>query len=225
MISFLPEVARPPNMRLGRHIEHDERSRSYRVVRARQPIASVRHLRRIPPLDQGDVGACTGFAGVGMMCTGPHLHDDLGAQDAIALYSEASLLDDIPGEYPPSDTGSSGLAVCKALLLRGWIRSYSHAFSLDDVLNGLQSGPGITGIVWRESCDSPNSLGVVRYQGAALGGHEFEIVGFDATEGLIWFCNSWGADWGAGGYFAMHLDDYARALADAGDATFAEPIG
>ncbi len=135
-------------------------------------------------------------------------------------YSDSTHLDTIKGIYPPNDTGSDGLSVMKVLKNRGLISGYTHAFSADQVFRALQLVPGITGITWLSGCDKPNSSGVVKYRGLARGGHEIELVGLDMVKGVVWFCNSWGLGWGLGGYFAMTLDDYAKALADNGDATF-----
>jgi hypothetical protein len=56
---------------LGRHVHHDERSKSF-AVRDVTPSPLVLHklwYRYLPVLDQGDVGACTGFAAAGMVGT------------------------------------------------------------------------------------------------------------------------------------------------------------
>lgn len=211
-----------PGKRLGRHVHHDPRSCDFGAPMAGH-IVTVRHERRIPILDQGDVGSCTGNAGVGMLCTAPFGKEDLDENDAVALYSEATHLDSTPGSYPPDDTGSNGLAIMKALKTRGWIRSYSHAFGLDHALRALVLRPGIVGISWREGCDEPDENGVVRYTGEVRGGHEIEALGVDAEARLVWFANSWGTAYGLQGYFAMTWDDFGKALADGGDATFAVP--
>ncbi len=185
-------------------------------------IATIRHGRRVPIFDQGDIGACTGNACAGMLCTGPFNHEDLTEQDAIALYSTATTLDSIDGVYPPTDTGSSGLAVMKAAASLGWIKTYQHAFGLDHVLRSLTLRPCIVGIAWRGDCDSPSPQGVVRWTGESRGGHEVCGGGIDVDAKLVWFANSWGVEFGVQGYFAMSFDDFERALADDGDATFAE---
>jgi C1A family cysteine protease len=187
-----------------------------------QEIVSTRHKRLVPIFNQGSLGSCTGNAAVGCLSTAPYKHK--GKQsDAVAAYKLATTLDRIRGTYPPDDTGSSGLAVMKALKQMGWVEGYTHAFGLKNALRALVLRPGITGISWRTGCDNPDKDGVVRYSGSIRGGHEIELVGLDAEKKLVWFANSWGPTWGKQGYFAMSFDDYASALSDHGDATFPVP--
>ena len=46
---------------------------------------------------------------------------------AVQLYADATVVDGYPGTYPPDDTGSSGLAICKVLNSRGTIKGYRFA--------------------------------------------------------------------------------------------------
>lgn len=206
-----------PNRRLGRHVNHDPRSRKFTA-----PVGDIKTVmweRHVPIFNQGDLGSCTGNAAVGCVSSGPF---SVKGDEALAIkvYSRATHIDHIRGVYPPTDTGSSGLAVCRALVALGMIQGYTHAFGFEHVAGALQIGPGITGITWLTGCDEPDTDGIVTYDGDVRGGHEVELVGLDADAKLVWFANSWGASWGKDGYFAMSWDDYLIALQNRGDATF-----
>jgi hypothetical protein len=185
-------------------------------------IASVRHKRLVPVFDQGNLGSCTGNAAAGAVSTEPFTNQ-LTEKDAVAIYGEATHLDKYRGVYPPTDTGSSGLAVAKALKKRNLISGYSWGFGLDAVLRALVLAPCITGIAWLDGCDDPDSRGLVHYRGELRGGHEIMLDEIDVPNKLVWFTNSWGSGWGVDGRFCMTWDDYKRALADHGDATFLHP--
>jgi len=215
----IDETAKNPTMRLGRHVSHDPQSWNYPALMA-PAITTVMHKRIVPIFDQGNLGSCTGNAAVGCISTAPFTHKGNEAE-AIQIYTDATKLDDIYGTYPPDDTGSSGLAVMKAMKNKGWIKTYAHSFGLDHTLRALVLRPGITGIKWLAGCEAPDAQGVVRYTGNDRGGHEIELIGLDAEKKLVWFANSWGTGWGKSGTFAMSFDDYKRALANQGDATFA----
>ncbi|MDT5014694.1 MAG: hypothetical protein QOD39_854, partial [Mycobacterium sp.] len=130
-------------MRLGRNQWLDGRSLAYMVENSAEQMGrtyhSVQWERRLAILDQGQLGSCTGNAGTGALGTEP-FYDAVGkdvladAADAAAneefavqLYSDATALDPYPGTYPPDDTGSSGLAICKVLKARRTIRAYRWA--------------------------------------------------------------------------------------------------
>lgn len=204
--------------RLGRHVEHDERSRDYPVIRRAAAIASRSWTRHVPIYDQGDLGSCTGNAMAGALSTGPFRHR-FTEPTARRLYSAATALDGIPGTWPPDDTGSSGLAVAKAARAKGYITTYRHCFNLDDVLTALQHGPVIAGTNWHEGMDTPGPAGIVRPTGAVRGGHEYELVGCNVASKTIRAANSWSETWGDKGYFTIGWDDFAALLAEDGDVT------
>lgn len=52
----IPESAGPG--RLGRHVNHDPRSLSFRVGQPARALVSVLHERLVPVFDQGDLGSC-----------------------------------------------------------------------------------------------------------------------------------------------------------------------
>ena len=175
---------------LGRHIEHDERSKGYRITQLAIGPKSVRYTRHCPPFDQGDLGSCTGNAMAGALTTDPFFDGarQLTESDAVRLYSEATHLDSIRGSYPPDDTGSSGLAVAKAATKEGWIKGYQHAFGLDDLLHGLSQRPGLLGIYWYSSFDTPLATGEcpLAQTASVRGGHEIEMFQLDVEAKRVW---------------------------------------
>lgn len=226
-LTFLTEIP-VPGKPLGRHVEHDERSREYGffAVAAPPPLKTVTHRRYGGVFDQGELGSCTGNAAAGAMNTLP-LHRAgekcLHEKDAVAIYSEATLLDSIDGGYPPDDTGSSGLAVAKALRARGLIRQFRHAFSVDEALAALMAGPVITGVSWYQGFDHPDARGLVKIDGQDRGGHEFEVVGYQSAknplDALVICVNSWGTSYGVAGRFKMTVRTWATLLEQDGDVT------
>ena len=137
--------------------------------------------------------------------------------DAVALYSRATVLDGFPGEYPPDDTGSSGLAVAKAAVERGFVSAYNHAFGLDHALAALVLSPVIVGTNWYESMFTPDASGFVRPSGAIAGGHEYALIGLDPVKSRVTAINSWGPGWGNQGRFFLSFADLGRLLDESGD--------
>lgn len=225
---------RHDGMRLGRNQWLDGRSLSYMVENNAQemsgPLGDQQWERVLPILDQGQLGSCTGNAGAGALGTQP-FYDAVGAsvlpadadaaqQFAVQLYSEATVADGYPGVYPPDDTGSSGLAVCKVLKSRGTIAGYRWARSPYGLLRLLQKGPVLQGMPWYSAFFQPDADGFIdadpTWPGSGVsGGHEVEAVGVeldsaDAFNSALVYANSWGTGWGDAGYFRMRLRTYEK---------------
>lgn len=214
--------------KLGRHVEHDERSKDYAwgIVAKQTNLHEVHHRHYGGPLDQDGVGSCTGEA-VAQACNTDPLHlrgAKLKTQaDAFTCYHTATQLDGFPGVWPPEDTGSSGLAAAKAGVKLGWITSYRHAFSVEEGLTALMQRSIITGVNWYEGFDRPDDHGFVDIAGQVRGGHEFEIQGFiprvDFEESILIALNSWGLEWGLKGKFYFRVRTWRQLLAEEGDCT------
>lgn len=235
-----------PGRHLGRHVEHDPRSLRYaHGVLPKSQIKSVEWTRRIPILDQGDLGSCTGNAATGALGTdsagrtaatsvtvsaagaaashglfkaGVHVLDEAFA---VALYSLATILDGVSGQYPPTDTGSTGIGVAKALKALGLASGYTHAFSIDALNSALQAGPVLIGINWYQSMFDPRSDGqiVVDTKSPLDGGHELEVTAFDAATGEYKVPNSWAESWGVNGYGYFTTASLTTLLSLQGDVT------
>jgi hypothetical protein len=234
----MPEIYRrrlPLHPLLGRHVRHDPRSRAYPVAPTATALTAVRHSAFIDILDQGQLGSCTGNAGVGAIYRAPFYGAQgegpfayRGNEDgAVALYSAATKLDGYAGTYPPTDTGSDGLSVAKALKAAGIISGYLHAFDLQSALLQLMDTPLITGITWYESMFTPDADGVLTVdpESGVAGGHELcvdEYVPPSASgivPAMVGGPNSWGTGWGKDGRWYMFVDDWQHLLADDGDVT------
>lgn len=233
--------------RLNRHVRHDELSRLYAFDTSGLALRSVRHARRIPILDQGQLGSCTGNAGVGCLGTDPYYSTVAGGDGAhrafsrragvgtrysldeagaVQLYSDATAVDDFPGRYPPEDTGSDGLTIAKVLTKAGEISGYRHTFTLNDALLALTVTPFITGISWYNSMFTPDATGRVQPDGRTglAGGHEIVADELNVEREEVWFANSWGASWGIDGRFWMTFEDYGHLLDQQGDVTIFTPL-
>jgi len=214
--------ARP--RRLGRHVEHDSRSRSYGAHQA-ESLHSVTWTRHGGVFDQGDLGSCTGNAAAGVLNTEPFFDAARGTPlveaDAVRIYEYGTHCDKIPGVFPPDDTGSSGLGVAKACQKLGYIHAYHHAFGLAHALHALALGPCIAGINWYDSFDTPTGDGecLLNSFASVRGGHEIQLYKLDVERERVGFFNSWGKTWGHGGTAWFSWLTFARLLSEAGDVT------
>jgi hypothetical protein len=247
--SLLPET-HSRAYRLGRHVEHDPRSLRYaHGVLPKSAIRPVQWTRRIPILDQGNLGSCTGNAGTGILGTdtlgfagaeavtispageaASHAiftagRNPLDEDFAVKLYELATRLDGVSGQYPPTDTGSTGLGVGKALKALGLATGYTHAFSLAALKSALQAGPAMLGIVWLQSMFDPASDGTlpVDQSSGVAGGHEIVCSGWDGSRFRL--DNSWGTGWGDSGSCWVKEPDMLWLLSQQGDVTVPALVG
>jgi hypothetical protein len=227
---------------LGRHVNHDPQSRRYPYVRrATRPTwpPAVRHERHIPIFDQGDLGACTGMAGLGILGHGPYwaalqaateLRDPthagpfpLNEGGALALYSANTQIDPYQGAYPPDDTGSDGLSAAKSLMAAGVVPGFEWAFGTDEALTALASFPLLVGTLWAESMFEVNRSGLMRVEGAIVGGHEWIVDEYVPSREWVGGVSSWGQGFGVDGRFYLTVEDFARLLEHDGDVIVLTP--
>jgi len=203
---------------LGRIVQHDPRSFAFPAALA-PALKTVNHRHYGPVLDQGQIGSCTGNAAAQALNTVPLRHGRrlLAEIDARNLYHEATVIDGYPGTWPPTDTGSSGLAVAKAAQQSGWVSGYTHAFGLDQCLAALVLAPVIVGTNWHQDMFTPDPAGYLHPTGAVAGGHEYALIGLDVKRKRVTMLNSWSASWGRNGRAYLTFDDLGTLLANSGD--------
>jgi hypothetical protein len=192
------------------------------------------------------LGACTGFAGTaalsillgeaGCAAAGLDTADPVRAAEyAIRLYAEATREDQwLAEQWPPTDCGSSGLGVARALKARGLISSYVHATSASALCSLLQNGPVMVGMEWREAFFEPDRRGFIDSgdwsRSPTAGGHEVCVTALervkrtwtgrlDLRRTVVRVRNSWGPGWGDHGEFRCRLSTlYGPELGPSTDA-------
>jgi hypothetical protein len=233
--------------RLKRRVRHDRRSirYAYPVYPKAVRLQRTRWQRRIPILDQGQVGCCTtnAFTGLkgtdsatGQGSTSVVITDAAAANsqglftagtvpldEAFALtgYSLETRLDSFPGQYPPDDTGSDALGAMVMGQNLGLVDTYLHAFSIAALQSALANGAVMWGTLWLNSMFDvdPNGFIKVDKRSGTAGGHELILSGYDPETDAYDLDNSWGGDWGQDGSAKVHGADLKWLLAQDGDIT------
>lgn len=204
--------------RLDRRVEFDERSRAF-------PVRALISTEKKPRgytwkvdtfLDQGQEGACTGFAWAHELAAKPVRVPDVTNDLARSIYNRARQLDEWPGE---DYEGSSVLAAAKAVQELGHLTEYRWAFGVDDLMMAVAyRGPAVLGINWYSGMFSPDSDGFLNVTGNIEGGHAILCHSYSHTRREFKVWNSWGHGWGYGSTAKIRYDDMARLLSEQGEA-------
>lgn len=215
------------DVRLGRHVVHDPRSRNYPIraalAGAPQTVAAFRHKVYSPrPLPSQQIGCCTGVSeAVQADTAGNRIKGvTLGMDDAVTCYSGATRLDPFKGEYPPDDTGSSGTAAAQAAIDLGWSTRYEWAFNgTEQILAALHDRPVSVGTRWDNRMFRPDPVThMIEPGGGVAGGHQWTLIGWDPKADAFWGICWWGDGFGLNGMFRIRRTHLGELLADQGDA-------
>jgi hypothetical protein len=204
-------------VKFGRFVRHDKQSRQYayrptKDAKARygNNVGNVLYEYAGPELNQGDIGACTGFAlGIALASQGRGNRRSVSNDFCRQRYARATQVDSFRGTWPPDDTGSSGLAVAKAAKRDGILTAYEWCFTTTSLVQALfYHGPVMLGIPWFEGMNEPMDNGEIVPSGSIVGGHEITAIGY--VDGRLRLHNSWGRKWGDSGQCWLHLDHWMR---------------
>lgn len=194
--------------------QRDERSRAFMFGAPRRADLRTHLWRCEPRLNQGEAGACVGFALTHLLAASPDAEPTLDAEVARDLYERALTLDEWPGE---DYSGTSVLAGLKAAKVLGFVSRYEWIETATLVLMALSHrSPVVLGCWWRESMlDAPSEIEAIPVEGAIVGGHAVCLHGIHLGHGLVRIRNSWGEGWGRRGDCFVTLDGLRTLLADA----------
>jgi hypothetical protein len=224
---------------LGRKQNHDPLSWNYpaRMVTPEFSFGAlkpqVRLKRNVGPYEQR-VGDCVLNTSFGIMSTKPNTHRYKSQRTMEKWYERVTGEDIWPGQWfrdgraGSDDTGTDMNSAAKSLRDGGLLTRWEHIFTgVQGVLQALNAGQPVgTGCIWKYGMFRPDMNGRVRVNQTdeTAGGHEWEWVGYDLNDRVLWGCNSWGLDWADDGYFCMDLDDYDWLVHQGGDATVLYPV-
>jgi hypothetical protein len=210
--------------RLGRHQVHDALVPELEaVVDLLEPIHDVDHAEHQPAWDQGRIGDCTMNAAYGTIVCDPFGRPGVTytEDDIVHGYTLETQLDDtqIPGQYPPDDTGSTGAWSMRVLENLGLIKTWRHCRTLHAALRLLNRGPISAGIPWYPSMFTPDADHVIHVDDSVepSGGHQVCIVANDTKRRRVRIRNSWGPGWGDQGHAWLSWSDLDKLLKAGGD--------
>lgn len=209
----------PEDRKLDCRIIHDPRSRDWRMGSVLQikPQRSRRWACKYR-LDQGQQGACVGFAGAHQIGAAP-MQQHTSWDHAVLYYHGAQKFDQWPGE---KDEGSSVLGLMKFWKSQNIISEYRWCITFREVIQALsEHGPLNIGTPWPSGMNRPDHDGQVRYEGETKSAHSVILDELDMERERIWILNSWGRRWGVDGRAWMTFADVRKMMG--ARATFALP--
>jgi hypothetical protein len=219
----------------GRRLNHDPRSRNFAAPRRVLRPMSWSHTMG-PVLDQGQINGCTGWSGADWLNSAKAIahrrrwnlrHASaradahyLGDPEGLELYKLATRNDPFRWVYPPTDGGSSGLGVAKALKSLGIIDEYLWTFDFSQMLAQAQAQPVLIGSLWTDAMSDPDAKGLIHIGTeaqirSAIGsdmGHEYTLRGVNWSRKTARIRNHWSADWGTKGEALIPLAELERLI-------------
>jgi C1A family cysteine protease len=206
-----------------------------------------------PVKDQGQLGACTAFAGTGYL---EYLYRRFKNQTPVFsplfLYYMERQLD---GDLGQGDTGSFGSTAVKVINQVGVCLESIDPYTVADFQNvptvaqvanaqlykaGAYHAMDVPDIRYCVASNYPTLIGISVYEsfeegswgsnwvmpepsGQLLGGHEVLVKGYDDTIGAFSVRNSWGSGWGLNGDFWLPYSLLPNIMSEARMQHFGKP--
>lgn len=230
--------------RLGRHVEHDGRSRNYEFrVKRRGPTKDKLWSFSKPVLNQMNTSSCVGnticqFLNTDYAAPARALHNVSWYTEGFALnvYHLATVADGVTQDiYPPNDQGTSSLGGAKAAQQLGLVDTYQHAFDFGTFQAAIETQPVCVGTLWTNQMFNADPTGLISVGELGdpndpnnpniAGGHEYLAVGISYTLQRVRFLTSWGASFGVKGEFMMTFADFETLLNNQGDVLVLHGVG
>jgi hypothetical protein len=239
----LPVPTNTPH-RLGRHVEHDDRSRDYEFsARKLGPDRDKLWTFSEPVLNQMNTSSCVGntiaqFFNTDYAAPVRQLKKVswYGEAEALEIYHLATIADGVTADiYPPADDGTSALGGAKAAQELDLADHYQHAFDFNTFRAAIETQPVCVGTLWTNQMFTPDPTGLISVGPLGdvndpqnpyiAGGHEYLALGISYTLQQVRFLTSWGPDFGIGGQFKMTFTDFETLLDNQGDVLVLHGVG
>ncbi len=205
---------------------------------------------KIPILDQGNEGACTGFGLATvvnyLLRTRKHKPDKAKVSPWM-LYELAKRYDEWPGENYDGSSARGAMkgwhkhGACDEKLFPKDQRQLTPQAAKEATMRPLgayyrvnhkdlvamHSALAETGILYatasvHDGWNNVKSDGIIKYSDHNIGGHAFAIVAYD-DQGF-WIQNSWGPKWGKNGFCHITYDDWLANGMDVWVARLGAPV-
>lgn len=210
--------------------------------------------RKVPVLNQGQEGACTGFglaAVANFLLHRRKVKPDATPVSPRMMYEMARRYDEWPGENYSGSSARGAMkgwhkhGVCAADVWpyqsKGGAEVLTHTRAEDAAqrplgayfrvnhqdLVAMHTALAEVGILYatakvHRGWERIGADGMIPFTEEMLGGHAFALVGYDRRG--FWLQNSWGSQWGKGGFALVTYDDWLANGTDVWVARLGAPI-
>lgn len=225
---------------LGRLPAPDSRDEPYRIEARRLPPRPVHRVTKHwplfeKPLFQGFEGTCVGHGWWHWLLAAPVIQKKilLGLKlSARELYILALAVDEwTQNDWGDMQFGTSVRSGAKVLKSKGLISEYNmtkDVYTMADWLGGKDAegnfvgGPLVLGTDWTEGMAEPTKEGYIRPTGQVLGGHCYDLNGWNERRGVFYGINSHDDSprrpWGKRGRFMIAAEDVHTLMNRGGEA-------